>query len=415
MAANMQQFIEGIGIMVFLRGMPFFADLVGREPERRRKIITAWPIMKMTLCCQNAAVHRRHWNHGIFTRNAFILGTNSDFCRQKDRNVNLTWNRRRHTDISSARQIDWRRKAARRWVMSMKTGCVDKTLEGISDASFHQVRLCHAGVRRRPRRSWKWTFNAAEADHMPYWRGFIMKHTTMTAVRGGAGLGVLAAMLFASGAYAQNVGSSALNVGGQDNGKQSVSGVGNDQNVTGNNSTGIYNNAASNANGNSLKNSGNSKATSSGNKSNQALTINSTTPSSQTLYTVPNVYAPGLAAAGAEVCLGSVSAGGSGAGFGVSIGGTYVDTECQLRLNARTLATLGYTVAAREEMCLDPQVRAAMLAAGSPCAADMGAHAAPYNAMSSQSSYSPPPIQEASAQGCERRYQLFGGWYEVCK
>ena len=92
MAANMQQFFEGIRIMVFLRGMPFFADLVGREPERRRKIVTAWPIMKMTLCCQNAAVHRRHWNHGVFTRNAFILGTNSDFCRQKDRNVNLTWN-----------------------------------------------------------------------------------------------------------------------------------------------------------------------------------------------------------------------------------------------------------------------------------------------------------------------------------
>jgi hypothetical protein len=147
----------------------------------------------------------------------------------------------------------------------------------------------------------------------------------------------------------------------------------------------------------------------------QALTFNSVTPSSQTIYNVPNVYAPGLAAAGAEVCLGSVSAGGAGAGFGVSIGGTYVDQECQLRLNARTLATLGYTVAAREEMCIDSGVRAAMLAAGSPCAADMGGHAAPYNALSSQSSYVAPPVQEASAQGCERRYQLFGGWYDGCK
>ena len=248
-----------------------------------------------------------------------------------------------------------------------------------------------------------------------------MKHTTMTAVRGGAGLGVLAAMLFASGAYAQNVNtnSSAINVGGQNNGKQSVSGVSNDQNVTGDNSTGIFNNAA----GGAVKNSGNShqqqqqqqKQSQGNNNGTNALTLNSTTPSTQTLYNVPNVYAPGLAAAGAEVCLGSVSAGGSGAGFGVSIGGTYVDTECQLRLNARTLATLGYTVAAREEMCLDPQVRAAMLAAGSPCAADMGGHAAPYNALSSAPAYSAPPVQEASAQGCERRYQLFGGWYEVCK
>ena len=64
-----------------------------------------------------------------------------------------------------------------------------------------------------------------------------MKHTTMTAVSGRVGLAVLTAMLFASGAYAQNaIDSSALNVGGQINGKQSVSGVGNDQNLTGNNS-----------------------------------------------------------------------------------------------------------------------------------------------------------------------------------
>ena len=78
---------------------------------------------------------------------------------------------------------------------------------------------------------------------------------------------------------------------------------------------------------------------------------------------VPNVFAPGLAAAGSEVCLGSVSGGGSGSGFGVTIGGTFVDRECQLRLNARTLATLGYPVAARETMCLDEDVRRAMYAA----------------------------------------------------
>ena len=90
---------------------------------------------------------------------------------------------------------------------------------------------------------------------------------------------------------------------------------------------------------------------------------------------VPNVYAPGLAAAGSEVCLGSISAGGSGAGFGLTIGGTIVDRECQLRLNARTLAVLGYPVAARETMCLDPDVRQAMLAAGTPCAGDRYAYA----------------------------------------
>ena len=40
------------------------------------------------------------------------------------------------------------------------------------------------------------------------------------------------------------IGSSLLNVGGQDNGRQSVSGVLNEQNVTGNGSTAIYNNAS---------------------------------------------------------------------------------------------------------------------------------------------------------------------------
>ena len=177
------------------------------------------------------------------------------------------------------------------------------------------------------------------------------------------------------------------------------------------------------------------------------MTINSTTPSSQTLYTVPNVYAPGLAAAGAEVCLGSVSAGGSGAGFGVSIGGTYVDTECQLRLNARTLATLGYTVAAREEMCLDPQVRAAMLAAGSPCAADMGAtprlttrclrnpltlrrrckrlrrraakddtncSAVGMKSVNKESLIKRGYTKAAGVPGCHKEYQIIGGWYDKC-
>ena len=38
--------------------------------------------------------------------------------------------------------------------------------------------------------------------------------------------------------------SSALNIGGQNNGKQSVSGVGNDQNLTGNNSIQDNNNNA---------------------------------------------------------------------------------------------------------------------------------------------------------------------------
>jgi hypothetical protein len=160
---------------------------------------------------------------------------------------------------------------------------------------------------------------------------------------------------------------------------------------------------------------------------------------------IPNVYAPGLAAAGSEVCLGSISAGGSGAGFGVTIGGTYVDRECQLRLNARTLAVLGYPVAARETMCLDPDVRQAMLAAGTPCAGDRYAYppsgayrradvadprnsnaAAPVQVEPAQieprqtvsapeSTSGPTPSATPGLQpGCRKEWRLFSGWYITC-
>ena len=175
--------------------------------------------------------------------------------------------------------------------------------------------------------------------------------------------------------------------------------------------------------------------------------INFNTPAAPTNTTakitnVPNVYAPGLAAAGSEVCLGSISAGGSGAGFGLTIGGTIVDRECQLRLNARTLAVLGYPVAARETMCLDPDVRQAMLAAGTPCAGDRyayapsGAYRRADVADPRNSNAAVAPVQVAPEQigprqtvsapkstsgptpglrpGCRTEWQLFSGWHVVC-
>ena len=175
-----------------------------------------------------------------------------------------------------------------------------------------------------------------------------------------------------------------------------------------------HSNANSNSNSNSGANSNQKQA------QGQAVTYNETTPANQTINNVPNVYAPGLAAAGSEVCLGSISAGGAGAGFGLTVGGTMVDQGCQLRMNARTLATLGYNVAAREEMCIDPAVRAAMLSAGTPCSADRVAPPqarAEYDGAASQptnltivSAAAPP----APAAGCHRQYQLLGGWYDAC-
>jgi len=123
-------------------------------------------------------------------------------------------------------------------------------------------------------------------------------------------------------------------------------------------------------------------------------TVNQFSGSADPGKIVPNVYSPALAAAGYEVCLGSMSAGGSASGFGVTFGGTYEDKGCQARLNAKTLATLGYTAAAREIMCQNPNIASAMRHAGTPCAGDTAVAAA--------------------GQACRAQYNPFSGWEEVC-
>ena len=77
--------------------------------------------------------------------------------------------------------------------------------------------------------------------------------------------------------------------------------------------------------------------------------------------------APGLAAAGIEACLGSASVGGSGAGFGLTIGSTLVDRGCELRLYSRALYAMGYKRAATELLCNDPDVARALAEDGYIC------------------------------------------------
>jgi len=176
---------------------------------------------------------------------------------------------------------------------------------------------------------------------------------------------------------------------------------------------GSSSNSAAGAVSGSLSASG-SKSSINGNSSSVTIT-NPAVPNN-----TPNIYAPGLAAAGSEVCLGSMSAGGAGAGFGLTLAGTMVDRECQLRLNARTLAVLGYPKAAREVMCLDVDVRNAMAAAGTPCAADQGggtkARAALYNgpAPNQPSALNQVSLLAPSSHHCEQVDAMFGGSYEKC-
>ena len=91
-----------------------------------------------------------------------------------------------------------------------------------------------------------------------------------------------------------------------------------------------------------------------------AITTNSTVPADQTVKNVPGVVAPGLAAAGLETCLGSVSGGGAFVGTGFSFGTTVPDPGCAARLDARTLWSMGLKKAAVARLCLNGDIYRAM-------------------------------------------------------
>jgi len=90
------------------------------------------------------------------------------------------------------------------------------------------------------------------------------------------------------------------------------------------------------------------------------ITTNSTMPANQTIKSVPSVFAPGLAAAGLETCLGSVSGGGAFVGTGFSFGTTIPDPGCAARLDARTLWSMGLKKAAVARLCLNGDIYRAM-------------------------------------------------------
>lgn len=88
--------------------------------------------------------------------------------------------------------------------------------------------------------------------------------------------------------------------------------------------------------------------------------LNQNVPANQSIKTVPTVFAPGLAAAGIESCLGSASGGASWLGTGISFGGTTPDAGCNTRLDARTLWSMGLRRAAVSRLCLSPDIANSM-------------------------------------------------------
>lgn len=95
---------------------------------------------------------------------------------------------------------------------------------------------------------------------------------------------------------------------------------------------------------------------------NPSATINSSSsvPADQTVRNVPSVFSPGLAAAGLETCLGSISGGGAIVGTGFSFGTTIPDPGCAARLDARTLWSMGLKKAAVARLCLTDNIYRAM-------------------------------------------------------
>jgi hypothetical protein len=90
------------------------------------------------------------------------------------------------------------------------------------------------------------------------------------------------------------------------------------------------------------------------------INSNSTVPANQTVKNVPSVVAPGLAAAGLETCLGSMSGSGALLGTGLSFGTTIPDPGCAARLDARTLWSMGLKKAAVARLCLNSEIYHAM-------------------------------------------------------
>ena len=74
---------------------------------------------------------------------------------------------------------------------------------------------------------------------------------------------------------------------------------------------------------------------------------------------VPDAYAPPLTTSN-DTCMGSSSIGGSGAGFGVSVGSAWTDHGCTARADARVLFNMGLKDEAILRLCERPKMAAVL-------------------------------------------------------
>ncbi|MES2190988.1 MAG: hypothetical protein V4454_12750 [Pseudomonadota bacterium] len=86
----------------------------------------------------------------------------------------------------------------------------------------------------------------------------------------------------------------------------------------------------------------------------------------QTIRNVPSVSGPALTTSN-DTCMGSSSGSVNGPGFGLSLGGTWSDTNCKLLKNSRELWNMGMKAAAMALMCTDAANRDALEITGFEC------------------------------------------------
>lgn len=82
---------------------------------------------------------------------------------------------------------------------------------------------------------------------------------------------------------------------------------------------------------------------------------------------VPSVLAPSLTATLSDTCMGSVSAGISAVGFGITGGTTMVDEACVRRLDSREFRAMGMVDVALALLCQSDANRKAIEATGRSC------------------------------------------------
>lgn len=89
-----------------------------------------------------------------------------------------------------------------------------------------------------------------------------------------------------------------------------------------------------------------------------------------TIRNTPDAYAPPVTG-GTNPCTNGVSGGGSVAGFGLALGGSWSDPNCERRNLSALLHNQGQIALAQEVLCETDTVRNARRRLGNPCPADV--------------------------------------------